>query len=117
MFRDMENSKEYSMYFKQVSDIAQSIFSVQFCDHIADTTGAQPINMEFSVAVLTMGQWPPYDYANITLPPELSSCLETYQQFYATKHTNKKLQWQHSLGDASLDVDCLDGESEKMVDG
>ncbi|PAV80121.1 hypothetical protein WR25_24733 [Diploscapter pachys] len=89
MFRDMENSKEYMTYFKQ------------YCDHLQDQ-GTKQLPMEFNVNVLTCGQWPSYDIAEMSLPQELSMCLTRYQDFYTSKHANKRLQWLHALGNCVL---------------
>uniref|UniRef100_A0A1I7XUR6 Cullin-4 n=1 Tax=Heterorhabditis bacteriophora TaxID=37862 RepID=A0A1I7XUR6_HETBA len=98
MFKDMELSKDLAFAFKQHSEHEAAL-------------GRLSVNMDFNVNVLTMGQWPPYEPVEVTLPPQLCSCLQLYQTFYDSKHNGRKLQWQHSLGQcvlkATFRTDCI----------
>ncbi|EJW88277.1 Cul4b protein [Wuchereria bancrofti] len=80
MFKDMEVSKDLGVSFKQ---------------HSAN-------QIEFNVNVLTMGHWPTYEYMEVAIPPNLAEYQEHFQNFYFSKHSGRKLQWQHSLAQLLL---------------
>ncbi|GMR31866.1 hypothetical protein PMAYCL1PPCAC_02061 [Pristionchus mayeri] len=86
MFKDMEMSKELGSAFRKYID--------------SDMKGKDdiPKNAEFNISILTMGQWPNYEYAEATIPKDLCLYLNAYQNFYVGRHNGRKLQWQHSLG-------------------
>jgi len=59
---------------------------------------------DISVTVLTTGFWPSYKQCDLTIPPELIGCLESFTRFYADYKKHTKLTWLHTLGHAMLDV-------------
>lgn len=87
MFKDVEMSKELGSAFRK---------------HLEGDAKAKEDkigqNAEFSISILTMGQWPNYEYAEANLPKDLCLYLNAYQTFYVARHNGRKLQWQHSLG-------------------
>ncbi|GMT32157.1 hypothetical protein PFISCL1PPCAC_23454 [Pristionchus fissidentatus] len=86
MFKDMEISKDLGVVFKK---------------HVENDLKEKddlPKNAEFNIFILTMGQWPNYEYAEATIPRDLCLYLQAYQNFYIGRHNGRKLQWQHSLG-------------------
>ncbi|KAF8382850.1 cul-4 [Pristionchus pacificus] len=93
MFKDMEMSKDLGIAFKKHTEAEAKERDEQLCS-----------NAEFNISILTMGQWPNYEYAeatkycSATLPKDLCLYLNAYQNFYVNKHNGRKLQWQHSLG-------------------
>ena len=54
--------------------------------------------------VLTTGYWPSYKQCDLTIPPELLGCLESFERFYTGFKNHNKLTWLHTLGHAMLDV-------------
>ena len=57
---------------------------------------------DISVTVLTTGFWPSYKQCDLTIPPELIGCLESFTRFYADYKKHTKLTWLHTLGHAML---------------
>lgn len=88
MFKDVELSKDLVVAFKQ------------YMEHGGPDRELKhgPGNIDFSVSVLTMGHWPSYEYMEVNIPPDLAEYEERFKQFYFSKHSGRKLQWQHSLG-------------------
>lgn len=87
MFKDIDLSKDLAVAFKQFMEHRGSDRKLQHSDGSA----------EFTVNVLTMGHWPSYEPMSVLIPPFLAEYQELFQQFYFSKHSGRKLQWQHSL--------------------
>ncbi|KAK2719883.1 cullin-4B-like [Artemia franciscana] len=86
MFKDMEISRDISVAFKQ---------------HLGHSlSNASPIDM--TVNVLTMGYWPTYPLCEARLSSGMVQQQEIFSKFYLSKHSGRKLQWQHSLGHCVL---------------
>jgi len=60
------------------------------------------VKLDFSVQVLTTGFWPTYKSPDVTLPPEMVSCMGEFKKWHDSKHAKRKLTWQYSLGNASV---------------
>jgi len=58
--------------------------------------------IEFNVVVLTTGYWPSYQATDANLTPEMQRCLGLFQEFYAAGTEHRRLQWIHSLGQATV---------------
>lgn len=96
MFRDMELSKDLEIAFRNYTQHESSLGRLDEC-------------VECNVSVLTMGQWPAYDNVQVSLPHQLSSCLQLYEKFYDSRHTGRKLQWQPRLGQCVLKANFRKG--------
>ncbi|DBA04843.1 TPA: hypothetical protein N0F65_004480 [Lagenidium giganteum] len=59
-------------------------------------------NMEFSVQVLTTGYWPSYKVLEVTMPPQMVRCMNMFKVYYDSKTSHRRLQWIHSLGNATV---------------
>lgn len=59
-------------------------------------------NMEFSVQVLTTGYWPSYKALEITMPPQMVRSMNLFKVYYDSKTSHRRLQWIHSLGNATV---------------
>uniref|UniRef100_F1KTC7 Cullin-4 n=1 Tax=Ascaris suum TaxID=6253 RepID=F1KTC7_ASCSU len=92
MFKDMELSKDLAVAFKQYFDHGGPDRTLQHSDG----------RIEFSVNVLTMGHWPSYEPMDVVIPPYLAEYQELFKRFYLSKHSGRKLQWQHSLAQVLL---------------
>ncbi|VDK76390.1 unnamed protein product [Litomosoides sigmodontis] len=92
MFKDMEVSKDLGVSFKQYMEHSGRDGMLKH--------GANQI--EFNVNVLTMGHWPTYEYMEVSIPPNLAEYQEHFQNFYFSKHSGRKLQWQYSLAQLLL---------------
>jgi len=58
--------------------------------------------LEFGVQVLTTGYWPTYKTFELRLPPIMGRCLQVFKDFYDSKNSHRRLQWTHSLGNATV---------------
>ncbi|TKR80029.1 hypothetical protein L596_014165 [Steinernema carpocapsae] len=81
MFKDMELSKDLVNSYKEHQRAKSE----------------QSTKSEFNVYILTMGFWPNYQAMEVNIPQELYENQEDFKQFYTTKHSGRKLQWQYSL--------------------
>eukprot|EP00040_Diaphanoeca_grandis_P028797 m.167286 g.167286 ORF g.167286 m.167286 type:complete len:729 (+) comp31460_c5_seq3:522-2708(+) len=54
--------------------------------------------IELSVNVLTAAHWPTYASAEVRLPSEMLQLQDLFATFYHSKHGNRKLTWENSLG-------------------
>lgn len=97
MFKDVDLSKEISSSFK--SNTSQS--SLQ---------GVDP-----SVTVLTAGFWPSYPQLHMNLPEEIKVCQDAFTDFYLSKHSGRRLQWQHVLGHCTLRARFNSGNKELVT--
>ncbi|CAK4609205.1 hypothetical protein AeMF1_020873 [Aphanomyces euteiches] len=58
--------------------------------------------IEFGVQVLTTGHWPSYQPLQINLPPQMVKCMSLFKTYYDSKTSHRRLQWVHSLGNATV---------------
>lgn len=58
--------------------------------------------MDFNVTVLTTGFWPSYQVQDANLCPEMQKAIQTFHNFYNGRTQHRRLQWIHSLGQATL---------------
>ncbi|KAM8893237.1 cullin-4B-like isoform 3-T3 [Lycaon pictus] len=98
MFKDMELSKDTMIQLKQYMQ-NQNI----------------PGNIELTVNILTTSFWPTYIPKEIHLPPEMERLQENFKNFYLSKHSGRKLQWQSSLGHCVLKAEFKKGKKELQV--
>jgi cullin 1 len=52
--------------------------------------------------VLTTGYWPSYRVLEITMPPSMVRCMNLFKVYYDSKTSHRRLQWIHSLGNATI---------------
>ena len=87
MFRDVDASK----------DLMQS-----FRSHAASQSRLSK-SLELNVFVLEAARWPlSTQQSEIRLPHTLMYYQETFRQFYLTKHSGRKLAWQHVDGSCTV---------------
>ncbi|CAH0475607.1 unnamed protein product [Peronospora belbahrii] len=60
------------------------------------------LSLEFSVQVLTTGYWPSYRILEVTVPPLMVRCMNLFKVYYDSKTSHRRLQWVHSLGNATI---------------
>jgi cullin-4 len=89
-------------------DIAKSFAS----DEAASGELARLGAVDLRVAVLTHGFWPQYVAIECALPPAMDSMLAVFKQFYARKHSGRRLHWQHSLSHCALRAAMPRGRKE-----
>lgn len=95
MFKDIDLSKETMVAFR-ASPFASRI----------------PKEVDMSVQVLTSGYWPTYPVSECRLPAIVAEAQEVFREFYTSKHSGRRLLWQHSLGQCSLKAHFAKGRKE-----
>jgi len=64
------------------------------------------LTVDFSVLILTAGAWPVAQTASTSfnIPAEFEKCIPTFQEFYNSRHSGRKLTWLYhfSRGDVKL---------------
>ncbi|ENN80292.1 hypothetical protein HUJ04_012276 [Dendroctonus ponderosae] len=99
MFKDMELSKDINQAFKQ---------------HLTVNSRDLP-QIEMTVSILTMGYWPTYQPMEVTLPDQMVRLQDVFKDFYLSKHSGRKLQWQPTLGHCVLKASFKLGPKELVV--
>lgn len=99
MFKDMELSKDINQAFKQ---------------HTTVNSRDLP-QIEMTVSILTMGYWPTYQPMEVTLPDQMVRLQDVFKEFYLSKHSGRKLQWQPTLGHCVLKASFRTGLKELVV--
>ncbi|XP_022667361.1 cullin-1-like isoform X2 [Varroa destructor] len=80
----------------------------QFKEHIQTSTKDNPLQIDFSVQVLSSGLWPfPHQKYEFTLPASLERCISMFANFYSTKHAGRKLTWLYSMSKGELLANCF----------
>lgn len=70
--------------------------------HLDQTT---PPKVDLSVTVMTSGYWPiSQSPSPCILPNELVQRCKSFEQFYLSRHSGRRLTWQPSLGNADVRV-------------
>ncbi|EMD34073.1 hypothetical protein CERSUDRAFT_117587 [Gelatoporia subvermispora B] len=71
-------------------------------NHLATTTAPE---VEMSVTVMTSTFWPmSHSAATCTFPEVLIKASKSFEQFYLSRHSGRRLTWQPSLGNADVRV-------------
>jgi len=58
--------------------------------------------IDFNVTVLTTGFWPTYQVQDANLCPEMQKAIQCFHNFYNGRTQHRRLQWIHSLGQATI---------------
>merc|ERR1719163_1223592 len=58
--------------------------------------------IDFNVTVLTTGFWPSYQVQDANLCPEMQKAISVFHNFYNGRTQHRRLQWIHSLGQATI---------------
>ncbi|KAL1493326.1 hypothetical protein ABEB36_011401 [Hypothenemus hampei] len=99
MFKDMELSKDINQAFKQ---------------HVTVNSRDLP-QIEMTVSILTMGYWPTYQPMDVHLPDHMVRLQDIFKEFYLSKHSGRKLQWQPTLGYCVVKAQFRSGLKELVV--
>jgi len=73
----------------------------EHCDQLSEGKAALG-GIDFSVTVLTTGFWPSYQVADANLCPEMLKAIQVFHNFYNGRTQHRRLQWIHSLGQATI---------------
>ncbi|KAL4827016.1 hypothetical protein H8958_014974 [Nasalis larvatus] len=86
MFQDIGVSKDLNEQFKK---------------HL---TNSEPLDLDFSIQVLSSGSWPFQQSCTFALPSELERSYQRFTAFYASRHSGRKLTWLYQLSKGELDI-------------
>jgi len=52
---------------------------------------------------MTSGAWPmSHSQSTCVLPPQLNRACKSFEQFYLSRHSGRRLTWQYALGNADV---------------
>lgn len=88
MFKDMQLSKDLQQQFRDTKRGSSTIQGV-----------------EFSMEVLTTGNWPVDSQPTCTIPAAMKKCASDFEMFYKNKHSNRNLLWLYHNG--LVELQCL----------
>mmetsp|Transcript_25222 Transcript_25222/g.64092 ORF Transcript_25222/g.64092 Transcript_25222/m.64092 type:complete len:755 (+) Transcript_25222:109-2373(+) len=73
----------------------------EHCDGLQEGKSSMG-GIDFSATVLTTGYWPSYQVQDANLCPEMQKAIQVFHNFYNGKTQHRRLQWIHSLGQATI---------------
>uniref|UniRef100_A0A7N8WWY3 Cullin-1 n=1 Tax=Mastacembelus armatus TaxID=205130 RepID=A0A7N8WWY3_9TELE len=89
MFQDIGVSKDLNEQFKK---------------HLSNS---EPLDLDFSIQVLSSGSWPFQQSCTFALPSELERSYQRFTAFYASRHSGRKLTWLYHLSKGELVTNCF----------
>lgn len=72
-------------------------------------------SIDLNVSVLSASAWPPYPDIAVKIPRNVQQATASFEQFYKTKHSGRKLTWKHSLAHCQLKATFSRGNKELIV--
>ncbi|XP_043318241.1 cullin-1-like [Cervus canadensis] len=78
--------------------------NAQFKKHLMDS---EPLDLDFSIHVLSYGWWPFEESCTVLLPSELEPCYRRFTAFYASCYSDRKLSWAYQLSEGELVTNCF----------
>ncbi|CAD6217283.1 GSCOCG00004765001-RA-CDS [Cotesia congregata] len=90
MFQDIGVSKDLNEAFKR---------------HL--TNSAEPLDIDFSIQVLSSGSWPFQQSFTFSLPTELERSVHRFTTFYSSQHSGRKLNWLYNMSKGELHTNCF----------
>jgi len=72
-----------------------------YCDGLTEGRNSMG-GIDFNVTVLTTGFWPSYQVQDANLCPEMQKAIQVFHVFYNGRTQHRRLQWIHSLGQATI---------------
>lgn len=89
MFQDIGVSKDINERFK------------------GSLTDGEPLDLDFSIQVLSSGSWPFQQSITFSLPVALEKSYQRFTSFYGRQHTGRKLSWLYHLSKGELVTSCF----------
>jgi len=90
MFQDVGLSKDLIENFKK---------------HLVQS--GSPLNLDFSIQVLSTGSWPFSQSCTFSLPSVLERCVDRFTTFYNKQHSGRKLNWLYHMCKGELVTHCF----------
>merc|ERR1711884_1013389 len=78
----------------------------QFRTHL-QSGGNEPLDIDFSIQVLSSGSWPFQQSCVFSLPSELERCVTRFTAFYSGQHSGRKLNWLYHMSKGELVTNCF----------
>ncbi|KAJ4304139.1 hypothetical protein N0V88_001749 [Collariella sp. IMI 366227] len=99
MFKDQELSKEEMSSYK---------------DWMAGT-GRSNGGIDLTVHVLSSAAWPSFPDVKVLLPREVIEPIQTFDAFYKSKHTGRRLTWKHNMAHCVIRAQFNRGPKDLLV--
>lgn len=99
MFKDMDLARDEMISYNQLQSDR-------------GTKGSGP---DLNVNVLSSAAWPTYPDVSVTIPPEISKLISTFESHYHQKHSGRKLHWKHALAHCQLKAYYPKGVRKEIV--
>lgn len=90
MFQDVGVSKDLNESFRR---------------HL--TKSNEPLDIDFSIQVLSSGSWPFQQSTSFSLPTELERSIHRFSSFYGNQHSGRKLNWLYNMSKGELVANCF----------
>ncbi|XP_074652413.1 cullin-1-like [Tubulanus polymorphus] len=90
MFQDIGVSKDLNEHFKR---------------HLQQSS--DPLDIDFSIQVLSSGSWPFQQSCAFALPSELERSFQRFTTFYGSQHSGRKLMWLYQMSKGELITNCF----------
>ncbi|XP_014235584.1 cullin-1 [Trichogramma pretiosum] len=90
MFQDIGVSKDLNEHFRR---------------HLTNST--EPLDIDFSIQVLSSGSWPFQHSLTFSLPTELERSVHRFTMFYSSQHSGRKLNWLYNMSKGELHTNCF----------
>lgn len=107
MFHDMKISNDTMKAYKEHLAKGIVVCAVKFCGFSGSSVSAaqEPPPIELSVQVLTSTFWPmSHVPAPCQFSAEMKMSCHSFERFYLSRHSGRRLSWQPSLGNADVRV-------------
>ncbi|KAH9505432.1 Cullin-1 [Bulinus truncatus] len=70
-------------------------------------TSKEPVDIDFSIQVLSSGSWPFQQSCTFTLPVELERSYQRFTAFYGSRHSGRKLNWLYQMSKGEVVTNCF----------
>ncbi|XP_077862344.1 cullin-1-like [Saccoglossus kowalevskii] len=77
----------------------------QFKNHLKNSN--EPLDIDFTIQVLSSGSWPFQQSCTFVLPSELERSFQRFTTFYAGQHSGRKLMWLFQMSKGELVTNCF----------
>ncbi|KAK3881618.1 hypothetical protein Pcinc_013948 [Petrolisthes cinctipes] len=77
----------------------------QFRKHLVSSN--EPLDLDFTIQVLSSGSWPFQQSQTFTLPHELERSVSRFTTFYSSQHSGRKLNWLFHLSKGEIVTNCF----------
>ncbi|KAL2133893.1 hypothetical protein VTI74DRAFT_1509 [Chaetomium olivicolor] len=99
MFKDQELSKEEMTSYKEWMA----------------GTGRSNGTVDLTVNILSAAAWPTFPDVKVLLPKEVVEPINTFDTYYKSKHTGRRLTWKHNMAHCVIKAQFNRGPKELLV--